>query len=403
MTPAATAAAALAVPVSDAALNRGVRALLAGNLACGVAVMVTAGALSDLARSLQVSVATAGQLVSAAAFTMMLGAPLLAAVFSGTDRRRLLALALAWMAAGHALATLLDDYALLLVVRAVTVLGAALFTPQAAAAVTHMARPERRGWALATIFIGWSISAVVGVPAAAYAAEAWGWRVAFGGVAVLCAGAGLWVWRALPDGVRPPALRWADWRALFRHPALMALVAVTACSATGQFTVFAYFAPYLTQVLKAGPGGLGLFFLWFGIVGLAGNLALAPLMARVGPHRSVAMLLGCMAASLALWPLAGTLTLLLLIATPWALGCFASNSGQQARLAGAAPAWSAASIALNSAAMYFGQAAGAGIGGAVLATAGWPPLPFAGLAWMLAAIGLSAWATPRLKAMPGHG
>ena len=62
------------------------------------------------------------------------------------------------------------------------------------------------------------------------------------------------VWRALPDGIRPPALSLADWRTVFTHPVLMAIVAVTAMSSAGQFTLFSYFAPYYRQVLGASAG-----------------------------------------------------------------------------------------------------------------------------------------------------
>ena len=63
------------------------RALLAGNFAIGCGVMVTAGSMNDLVRSLQVSVPVGGQLISVAAAVMALGAPLLAGAVSGWDRR----------------------------------------------------------------------------------------------------------------------------------------------------------------------------------------------------------------------------------------------------------------------------------------------------------------------------
>ena len=53
---------------------------------------------------------------------------------AGFDRRRLLTFALLWYAVGHAISALSPDYAWLLPVRALTMLAAAVFTPQAAAA-----------------------------------------------------------------------------------------------------------------------------------------------------------------------------------------------------------------------------------------------------------------------------
>jgi predicted MFS family arabinose efflux permease len=197
--------------------------------------MVTAGILNDLTRSLDVSVALGGQLIGAAAVVMAFGSPLLAAALSGWDRRRLLVLALLWYAIGHLLCALMPGYGSLLLVRCLSVLGAAAFTPQAASAVSALASPEQRGRAITFIFLGWSLASVLGMPASAYIGETWGWRWAFGGVALLSLMAAAGVWRALPDGIRPTALSRADWGQVFTHPVLMLVVAVTALSSAGQF------------------------------------------------------------------------------------------------------------------------------------------------------------------------
>ncbi|HEY0825848.1 MAG TPA: MFS transporter, partial [Ramlibacter sp.] len=66
-------------------------ALLFGNFVIGTGVMAVPGTLNDISSSLAVSVATAGQLISAGAVLMCVGAPLCAALVAGWDRRRLLA------------------------------------------------------------------------------------------------------------------------------------------------------------------------------------------------------------------------------------------------------------------------------------------------------------------------
>lgn len=370
--------------------------LLFGNFTIGCGVMVTAGAMNDLVQGLGISVALGGQLIAVTAVAMAFGAPLLAALVAGIDRRLLLSAALLWFAAGHALSALVPSYAALLPVRALAVLGAAVFTPQAAAAIGAMTPPEQRGRAITFVFLGWSLSSVLGMPLHAWIGERLGWRAAFALVALLSALAAAWVWRALPDGVRPAALSRASWRRALTHPALMAVVAVTALSAAGQFTLFAYQAPYYRQVLGAGAEQISALFLWFGIVGVAGNVYLSRHVDRLGAARCVAWTLASVALSMLLWPLAGSVPAMLLVSAPWALGCFASNSAQQARLGLAAPALAPALIALNSSAMYAGQALGAASGGALVAGAGFGALHGVGLAWLLAAIALSGWAARRM-------
>jgi len=84
----APAAANATLATSPQQLRRAEWALLYGNFTIGCGVMVTAGTLNDLAQGLAVSVATAGQLITVAALVMALGAPLLAALVAGFDRRR---------------------------------------------------------------------------------------------------------------------------------------------------------------------------------------------------------------------------------------------------------------------------------------------------------------------------
>jgi MFS transporter, DHA1 family, inner membrane transport protein len=379
------------------AWNRSSLSLMAGNFAIGCGVMVVPGGLNDLSASLAVSPAVAGQLITAGAVMMGLGAPLLAAALGGWDRRRLLTLALLWYAAGHAVAACMPGLASLLPVRMLSVLGAAVFTPQAAAAINVLAPPERRGRAMTTVFLGWSLASVIGMPLASFIAETIGWRWAFAAVALLSAVVAASVWRTVPDGVRPPALSLRSWGSVLGSPLLMGIVAVTAISAAGQFTLFSYLAPYFRQQLGATAQTASLLFFWFGAFGVLGNLLLTRGIDRLGPARCVNTSLALMALALLLWPLAGNIVAMAGVLLVWGLGIFSCNSAQQARLAQSAPAWAPALLALNTSAIYVGQAIGAAGGGVLLASGGFAPMSQAALAWMLVALGVSLWAASRMK------
>ena len=368
-------------------------ALLFGNFVIGTGVMAVPGTLNDISASLDVSVATAGQLISAGAVLMCVGAPLCAALVAGWDRRRLLALAMAWYGLLHLASAFAPSFATLLPLRVLTLFAPAIFTPQAAACVGLLVPPEQRGRAITFIFLGWSVASVLGMPLSAMVGGTFGWRAAFAVVALLSVVSAAWVWRAMPDGVKPPALSLAAWKETFRSRALMTCVLVTVLYAAGQFALFSYFAPYFKQKLAITPAGLSLFFMWFGAFGLLGNMVMARHIDRIGAARSVMIGIVLMATSMLLFPLGTTLWLAAAVSIPWALGCFSSNSAQQARLVGIAPALAAASVALNSSAMYAGQAIGAASGGWLITHVGMDALHWAGLAGLLAAMGASALAT----------
>ncbi|HYE70146.1 MAG TPA: MFS transporter, partial [Aquabacterium sp.] len=190
-----------------------------------------------------------------------------------------------------------------------------------------------------------------------------------------------------------PALSVAAWGEALRSKPLMLCLLVTVLSSAGQFSLFSYFAPYHKEMLGTGPGELSLLFMWFGAFGFIGNVLMSRHIDRLGADRAVMIGVALIAASLLAWPLGTSIVLASVVVIPWALGCFSSNSAQQARLIGIAPALAAGSIALNSSAMYAGQAIGAGAGGWLILHGGYETLHWAGLVALVLAMGVSALAT----------
>ena len=202
----------------------------------------------------------------------------------------------------------------------------------------------------------------------------------------------------LRHGIRPAALSRQAWGQTLGSAPLMLAVGVTLLSAFGQFTLFSYFAPYFFQTLGLGGGALSLMFLWFGAFGLAGNVGLSRWIDRIGAPRAVLLTLGAMVLTLLLWPLGQAgIWQQALVLVPWALGCFACNSAQQARLVHLSPALAPATVALNTSAMYGGQALGAALGGILIAQGHMLRLHQVGLVVLILAMALSVWAARAQK------
>ena len=210
-----------------------------------------------------------------------------------------------------------------------------------------------------------------------------------------------WVWRTLPDGVRPPALSREAWGRTFASRPLMLCIAVTVLYAAGQFVLLYYLAPFFRQTLNASAAVTSLLFMCFGAFGFLGNVLMSRHIDRIGADRAVLISVALMAVGFIAWPLASiSLLLAAMVLVPWGLGCFASNSAQQARLVGLAPTLASASIALNSSALYAGQAIGAAGGGWLILNAGFGVLHWAGLAALLAAMALSVLAARAARQAP---
>jgi predicted MFS family arabinose efflux permease len=377
--------------------------LLIGNFVIGTGVMLVPGTLNEIATSLQIGVASAGQLITAGAITVCIGAPLFAFAVAKMDRRALLAASMLWYAIMHAACALAPGYSSLLILRVLAIVSAAIFTPQAAAVAGMLVAPERRGRAITTVFLGWSIASVIGSPLSALVGGTLGWRIAFwilAALALLCA---VLVWRVIPQGVKPPAVSGAMWRQTLSSKLLIITVLVTALSSSGQFVQFAYFSPYVAQILKGSAKDIALLFAVFGFFGVIGSFAVSRIIDRAGPPKAVMITLILMAISLLLWPLGTSMFTLALVCIPWGLGCFACNSAQQARLVALAPAMASVSVALNTSAIYLGQGIGSAVGGVMISQGLMAQLHWAGLAGLLIAMGLSAWAKQAAQAQAQSG
>jgi predicted MFS family arabinose efflux permease len=233
------------------------------------------------------------------------------------------------------------------------------------------------------------MASVLGLPIGALIGGHFGWRAAFMLIALLSVVSAVWIWRWLPSGIRPAALSRESWGRVLKSPLLMGVVCVTALQGSGQFVLFSYFAPLLKQQLGANATELGLVWAWFGACGVVGNVVVSRYIDRVGAPRMVLFTTALIALSLLLWPLGVTLAWLALLLTPWGLGCFATNSAQQARLVSLAPSLAPGSVALNSSGIYIGQAIGAAAGGWLLANEAAAWMNWVGFATMLVAMALS--------------
>lgn len=376
--------------MAGASSQRALWALMFGNLVIGTGVLLPAGLLSVIMADVGVPAARAGLLMTVGGLVVGFGAPVLAGLTSRIDRRLLLVFALALYVAGHLGAVLTRDFTLLLVFRALTVAGAAIFTPQAAATVGLLVPPGQRGGAIAFIFIGWSLASVVGIPLGSVLGEAIGWRGTYLAMAGLSAAGAVTVWAVLPGGLRVQPLQWASWVRVLTDLRLLVVLAVTMFSMSGQFTLFTYISPVL-----AGPYGLGgpaiaLVFLAVGAAGVAGNYAAARGATAFGLDRSILLALALVGGGLALiWAGWGTLWVFVAGGCLWGMGGFAANSLQQSRLVALAPALASATVALNTSAVYLGQSLGSATGAALILDGAGAEMAAAGAGFALAAMACS--------------
>jgi DHA1 family inner membrane transport protein len=364
-------------------------ALSLGYFVLGTVSLAVVGLGGPIGRALHTPPAAVGLLVSVFALTFALAAPLAPALLGRLDRRRVLLLGLALLAAGGLAGALAPNQGVLLGSRVVAGLGGAVFGPASSVAGSLLVPEERRPRALATVFAGMTVAAVLGVPLSSYLGGAVGWRWTLAGLAGAAALALLLVALLVPPLPAGPPPTAAAYRGALGTPGVLPVVLTTLCVMAAQFTVYGVAGAYLAARFGLGPGRVTALLFVFGLVGVAGNASGARVFALLGGGRTVALTLLGMAAAFAglLVAPAGLLPAALLLAL-WAFSSQLYQAPQQARLIALAPEQRGLLLALNASMLYVGISLGSLlaaellplVGPVALAAVALLPLALAGLA-----------------------
>src|SRR3954453_16352890 len=342
-------------------------------LALGAFLMCTtefmiAGLLPQMAGDFGVRPSQIGLLITAFAFGMILGAPVMALATLRVPKRATLVLALATFAAGHIIAALSGSLALLFAARVLTGVVTGAFWSAATVVATRAVDPGTRTHALGVIGSGVALATVLGVPLGSLAGEPLGWRGAFWSLAAFAVVAAAVIGCFTPgEGTRDAVSVRSELRAL-RSVRLWLVLGSTVLVMGGCMGTFSFISPLLTERSGIPPGLVPLIFVCFGVGSLVGTNGVG----RFADRRPVATLIACtLAAGLVLAlliplsanPVTAVIVITLLGVVSMAIPPVAT--GLSVRLAGSAPTLAAA---LTVSAFNGGIAAGSSIGGHTLDT-----------------------------------
>jgi DHA1 family inner membrane transport protein len=371
-----------------AGINWSLLALAMGAFGIGTTEFSPMGLLPVIAEGVNVSIPTAGLLVSAYAIGVMIGAPVMTLAFSRFGKRTALMLLMGIFTIGNLLSALSPDYWTLLAARLVTSLNHGAFFGLGSIVAASVVPKEKQASAVATMFMGLTIANIGGVPAATWIGQQVGWRMAFTGTAGLGLLAIAALWLALPKGEagRMPDIR-RELRVLTR-PAVLLAMATTVMGAGAMFTLYTYVAPTLAELTGASEGFVTLALVLIGVGFTIGN-GLGGRLADWSLDGATKIFL----AALALIMLALPFVLASHVGAAiglviWGAAAFAIVPPVQMRVMQAASEAPGLASSINVGAFNLGNALGAAVGGGVISLGlGYQAVPIAG--GLLAAAGLA--------------
>ncbi len=367
------------------------------NLVIGSGAFVLGGILQPMSASLGISVAAAGQAMTAYAIATAVLAPLLIILTARWPRKRAVQLALSLFTAGCLVCAVAPNFPLLLLGRVLMGAGA-MFTAAASALAVSMVVPALRGRALSITFLGMSISYAVGLPVGAWLGFEFGWRVPVwlsAGASLAALVAASWL---IPADMASAGTSFAGFRAAARQPAVLRVWGRTLLYFIAIFSVFAYVGPVLQALNPMSSAQLSATLAVFGLAGVAGTLMGGWATDRFGALRSMRVQLAVLVAMMCLLPLTrGHVPATMAVLVLWGIAGFGLMAPQQSRLATLSPAQAPLLLSLNGSMLYVGTALGAVVSGAVLDQVG-----FAQLGWVGVPFGLLAMLTLVFDRMPAR-
>jgi DHA1 family inner membrane transport protein len=365
-------------------------ALAVAAFGIGTTEFVIMGLLTDVAKDLNVSIPHAGLLITGYALGVVFGAPILAVATANMPRKATLLGMTLMFILGNVLCALSPNYATLMAARVVTALCHGAFFGIGSVVAAGLVAPNKRAQAIALMFTGLTLANVLGVPLGTALGQFAGWRSTFWAVAVIgivaLAAQVIWLPKAIPMEKGNLA---REFRVL-RKPNVLLPLLMSVMASCSLFSVFTYIAPILQDVTGVSPHGITLMLLLFG-VGLTGGSMLG---GRLADSRLLPALVGMAVAvvltmavftetSRSLIPAAITLLL-------WGVFAFALCPILQLLIIDQAHEAPNLGSTLNQSAFNLGNAAGAWLGGMVVASgANLADLPWTGAITGVATLGLA--------------
>ena len=370
-------------------------ALTLSAFAIGTTEFVIVGLIPTIAEQLNVSLPSAGLLVSLYALGVAIGAPVLTALTGKLPRKWLLVGLMALFTVGNLLAWQAPGYESLIVARILTGLAHGVFFSVGSTIATGLVAKEKAASAIAIMFSGLTIALVTGVPLGTWIGQVFGWRETFLVVSLLglvaMVGSLLLVPGNLPKGAASSVREQLS--VLTKKPLLL-VYAKTALGYGGAFTAFTFLAPILQQVSGFSAGAVSLILLVYGVSVAVGNIWGGKLADRMGPLPALKLLFAGLAVVLlvltftAPHPVLAVLTVLV-----WGAFAFGNVPGLQVLVVKQAERHTPNAVdvasGLNIAAFNVGIALGSVVGGFVVEHLGLMHTPWIGALIVLLAYGLT--------------
>ena len=349
-------------------------ALLSALAASQAALVVLNPLLPDVARDLDVSIATAGQLRTASGLAAGVAALATGLLAARVGLRGLMLAALVTLAIGSLVSALAPDFSVLVAAQALVGVGIGVSYSAAIAATAEWSTSANRSRVLALTLLGPPLAWIVGMPLVGLLGEL-SWRLAW--LVVPVAMAAVATVLLLRQRATPPASARSGLRSVLTYPGVARWTTGELLAFSGWAGALVYMGALLVESYDLSIAATGLALGFGALVYVPGNL----LFRRwVDQHGRVLLVALALAAAVTVACLGAFRPTVWVSVGLFALLCFIAGGrtlAGSARGLGLAPALRLGVTGVRAAAIQAGYFVGAAVGGAALAVGGYGTLGLA--------------------------
>lgn len=273
--------------------------LAIGGLGIGTTEFTIMGLLPDIARSLDISIPEAGHLISAYAFGVVVGAPLLIGYSVKFPPKKVLMALMVIFTVFNALSAIAPDYTTMMIIRFLSGLPHGAFFGVGTVVAARMAAKGKAAFYISLMFTGLTVANLAMVPLVTYIGHIFHWRWYFAIVAVIGLLALLFLKLWLPVLEANKDTRFTEEIKFLKRKQAWLVLMITGIGFGGLFTWFSYITPLMTVVSGIQESRMAYVMVLAGAGMVVGNLAGGYVSDRLSPEKTCVLLMTLMMAALA--------------------------------------------------------------------------------------------------------
>lgn len=247
------------------------------------------GILPQIAEQFNVSVPTAGWLVSGFALVVAFAGPTMPLLFSKVNRKTVMLLALGIFTVSNVISMFATNFTVLLLARIIPAAFHPIYVSMAMTVAGTSVPPEQSAKAVSRVFIGVSAGMVLGVPVTSFIATETSFMMAmlfFAAVNALVFIATIFVVPSMPV---KETLSYGKQLGVLKKPIMIFSILIVVFLNGAIFGFYSYLSDFLGNITEISVRTISLVLLFYGLANIVGNV-IAGRILTIDPRRSTVVL-----------------------------------------------------------------------------------------------------------------